>query len=268
MLETSTAKARRVVQILNRAEVRRNPPYRRDDLLKRIESTIREDRPILLAGFWGGHKEAHPHEADRNDVAALDLLKKTADLVGAIHPVQVQLIFSDVHSALNSVPPSTIRDYRSEIRKQALERGFQITDLSQLYRMWQPKSRSSQQAATCFIREHRNQAEELMRQDVSLSTRLETAASRRKLFVVHWLGAHFETVPAHAVAHSALEYAALRLAEKKHLVHFVQSQKPVFFAYGHPDLQPILPDAPTVYWYSTRKGQGETPWFMAPAKLD
>jgi len=273
---SANEKAERIYSILNRTEVRRDPTYRPSEAKERILLAIKHGKPIEIVGFWGGHKQTQEGTANHHDEAALDLLKKTADRISQIHPVRVSLLFSDVHSSvLNSIPLEATRRYQESLRPLAEARSIALIPLSELYRgMARAGETSFQGVAYRFIEEGRREALALLKSQPDLHERLTAASGKhnRRVDVLRTMAGQHPIIRAQmhdALAHlgefNIRNYAALRLKESRVLDHNLvrDGVSPIYFVFGDPSTQPLLPDAPHFYWYSTKKGEGQTPWFMS-----
>jgi hypothetical protein len=59
---------------------------------------------------------------------------------------------------------------------------------------------------------------------------------------------------------AAKQYYAITKAEKSILAQRFKGN--IFFTYSSLNLKFLLPDLPTVYWFSIKKGISERPWFI------
>ena len=272
---SATEKAERIYSILNRTEVRRGHTYRPDEAQTRILKAVKENKPIELVGFWGGHKQTQSGMANEADEAALELIKKTVDRIAEIHPIRVSLLFSDVHSdVINSIPTDASKRYHETLRPMADARSIALIPLSELYRgMTQAGETHYRQVAYRFIEEGRHDAGAILKAHPELEERLSAATGKhnRRVEILRTIVSQHPAFQGqlhggltHLGDFNIRTYAALRLRESQALNRHLTREgiSPIFFVYGDPSTQPLLPDAPHFYRYSTKKGEGQTPWFM------
>lgn len=263
-MDTLDEKVDAIFRILTRSEVRRNPPHDPDEMRQAIRHAMQNGHPLLLEGFWGGHKNTREGEADESEQRALDLLRKTSKRISPIHPVNIRLLFSDMHSRmLNAVPDEQIQRYRQSLEKMAGS-DFEIVPLSALYPELFPEFKGNpNEMALAAIKKGHRKAGKMLAENPALKGIIQKAASHHHRVNAGWLKANMPQGVERVAAEAGQKYAALRLMESEAIAHHHTrtGQTPIHFVFGRPETQPLLPPGPTLYWYSERKGVGHTPWF-------
>lgn len=232
--------AERVVQSFERSKVSRARSEQEAEIQSMIQQAILDGTPILFTGFWGVGHRTDVTEPDCMAIKRLADLRDDLDAALGHAQVSVSLLLADVHGRCNRVPEQDIDIYLRRIARLAAENGMQTRRLSELWR-----------------------AGGLREADVATIASDSATVSGWQEFPFR---DEFLTQAAHRCGNPeqaeefAFRYYCTCLTERRMLTQALAGT--IFFTYNAPKFRVILPEVPTVHWYSTKVGTTAKPWFM------
>lgn len=237
-----------------RRDIRRAQPLKPDELVRYLADCKLQKRKPLLYGFWGGHKESDAKVADEYDDLALKNLRATVDsMVQRGLKPEMRLIFSDLHSMdFNGIPRQDVEKYYASMRSLARKYGFKVVRLSGLYRSREWRSLENEVRP-----EAEAHAQELLSDD-ALADSMKESASRHSLFVQSGQKTSDEVVRT---------YVTERLFEGKMLSR-LKGWQGIHWSYADPKTADLLPETPTLFFHSFRRGDSRVPWFTEGKPLE
>lgn len=240
------------LQESTKRDIRRAQPIKPDQLVSYLADCMLNRKTPLLYGFWGGHKESESGVADSCDKTAMGNLKSMVDSMvqrGLKRP-DVKLVFSDVHSReFNGISQGRIDRYYKSIRALAKRHGFKVVKLSKLY-----NSRAWRKASSQVMRESKAPAEAMLSDDELKGVLLESAAKHSEL-VQSGKKTQDEVVK---------DYVTKRVFEGRMLPRVFDG---IHWSYSGPKTAELLPDHPTLFVHSMRRGDSRVPWFIQGEQL-
>jgi hypothetical protein len=234
-------KSRSATSVFNTQKIKRANTPDLENIHQLIQSHLLDGTNFYFIGYWGvGTKSSVNHA----DLSALDRLKNIVDSVNAIlgeNRVKAKLILADIHGYCNNIPVETIKKYFAQIKEECDKRHFEYELLGSIWKEYG----LDYDAVIHSIEESRFTREWnrfILKED------LIRQANRRSMH---------NCLPAET---AAKQYYAITKAEKSILAQRFKGN--IFFTYSSLNLKFLLPDLPTVYWFSIKKGISERPWFI------
>jgi hypothetical protein len=230
---SESQKTEMIYKILTAARYRRGM-HLPEQIKALIQIAVSKKEPLKFAGFWGVGPKAHSNWAD---TAACEFLTLLNNEIRAVHPpgLSFHFLFSTLHGLHNGYDRDDIYSYANEMEIILLEHGFTFSymnDLWNKYGITEDKIHEALQAKPPGWWEAVEQKE-----------LIEKSAKRKK-------NTDFR--------YSAETYFIMRELEKGPMAQEYAGY--IFHVYSDPKLKHVLPDMPSVYFYS-RPGWSNTPWF-------
>jgi len=240
------------LQESTRRERRRAHPIKPEALVSYLADCMLNRKRPLLYGFWGGHKESESGIADSFDKQAMGNLKSMVDSMtqGGLKRPEVKLIFADAHSRdFNGIPQDEIDRYYRSVHSLARQHGFKVVRLSRLY-----KTRSWGKYSAQVTRDSKPLADAVLADGESMDVLLKSAAKHSKL------------VESGAKTPEAVvgAYVRNRIVEGRMLPLLFNG---IHWSYSDPRIPELLPDHPTLFIHSLKRGDSRVPWFVEGAPL-
>ena len=240
------------LQESTRRERRRAHPIKPEALVSYLADCMLNRKRPLLYGFWGGHKESESGIADSFDKQAMGNLKSMVDSMtqGGLKRPEVKLIFADAHSRdFNGIPQEEIDRYYRSVHSLARQHGFKVVRLSRLY-----KTRSWGKYSAQVTRDSKPLADAVLADGESMDVLLKSAAKHSKL------------VESGAKTPEAVvgAYVRNRIVEGRMLPLLFNG---IHWSYSDPRIPELLPDHPTLFIHSLKRGDSRVPWFVEGAPL-
>jgi hypothetical protein len=106
------------------------------DLVRLLEKTIQERRPLKLFYLWGIHKKDLMNNSDEVALSFLnDVINHIENVMASVScPIEFTMVLSDAHAELNGVPIESIRSYLAEVSEWAINKGWDVRYLSDLWK--------------------------------------------------------------------------------------------------------------------------------------
>ena len=217
----------RIIELLGSKKYSKTTPDNLNKFKQIVGNAINEKKPIKTVLHWGYLGNIDISKKERKSI---NFLKDLIDEIKKIYPpgLEVTILLSDAHAEMNGFDTGKIKKYYKLIEAVFTENGFAVQYLSVLWKKWGigktdiPKMQEES--------------------DQTLLDELLPSASR-----------YYHGPPEQGVKN----YIAMRRLENVHLQENFRDV--IYFTYSRPEIKPVLPDMPTIYFYS-RKGFAEPPW--------
>lgn len=229
-----------VYEILTKKRYNRCEPYLKDKLKERFRYLISKNKPIKLVGFWGvGPKD----KVNWADLASWKFLAKLNEEVKHVYlnGIEFTFIFATCHGVHNGIDKKTIQSYTQNIEKLFEKFGFKYIYLDEL---WQRYEISFEKIDKIFENKPKDWWEKIENREL-----IERNAKNRNIRL--------------STKIAAQKYYIMRDLEKEMLEKEFADY--IFHAFSDSRLRNVLPDMPTLYFYS-RRGWSDTPWFVTKEK--
>jgi long-chain acyl-CoA synthetase len=234
-----------IVKALNGHEYRRAHSESMDEIKALVQSALLDGTPLRFVGHWGVGGRAAVNDAD---IATLDRLKTLIDSINELSRSNfavLQLVLTDVHGKCNSIPEHLIEQYFNSVASEASQRNFKCVRSSEIWSMYgldlAETLKETKTAAFLEFWESFELREDLIRQ-----------AGKR----------YFNPDPPE---NAAKRYYAVCMKERKPIAGYFKGS--IFFTFSPPRSRPILPELPTVYWHSMKRGTSVKPWFVEDSSV-
>ena len=227
----------KIFEILTKKRYNRDEPYLEDEIKERISFFIAKKKPIKLIGFWGVGPKSKSNWAD---VTCCEFLQKHNEEIEQIYPkgIEFTFIFSTPHGIHNGIEKDRINSYTKDIEKLFKKVGFKYIYLDKL---WQKYN-------ICF-----EKIDDILKQKPKgWWSKIENA----KLLEENAKNRNEKLIPKIA----AQKYYIMRNLEKEMLEK--EFKDSIFSTFSGPRLRKVLPDMPTLYFYSWKKRKSNAPWFI------
>lgn len=229
-----------IYDIITKKRYNRDEPNLKKKVIDRIKRFVSKQKTIKLVGFWGvGPKEKH----NWTDIASCEFLEKLNKEVKKVYNPGIKFIFifATQHGIHNGIEKKTINSYTKDIEKLFKKFSFKYIYLEKL---WEKYNINFEKIDKIFKDKKRGWWEMVENHQT-----IEKNAENRNLRLSSEEGAQ--------------KYYIMRDLEKEMLEkEFPDS---IFHAFADPKLKGVLPNMPTLYFYS-RKGWSDTPWFVTKEK--
>lgn len=226
----------KIYELLIKKKYNRNEPYLKDELKKRIYYFISQNKPINLVGFWGVGPKHDPNWAD---LASCEFLAKLNEEVKKIYPqgIEFTFIFATLHGIHNGIAKDSIKHYTMEMEKIFKKFNFNFIYLEPL---WKKYNITFERIDSIFEKKDTHWWDTIQNNKL-----IETNAKNRNQRLSPRLAAQ--------------KYYIMRDLEKE--MFEKEFPRAIFHAFSDPSLRNVLPNLPTLYFYS-RRGWSDTPWFI------
>jgi pyoverdine/dityrosine biosynthesis protein Dit1 len=231
---------KKLYEIITKKHYNRDEPELETKIEQAIQKFVNENKPIKLIGFWGVGPKPKSNWAD---LASCEFMNKlNAEIKKTYQPgIEFTFIFATTHGTHNGIGANTIETYTKDIEKVFAQFEFKHLYLKPL---WTKYGISFKKINEIFERKPKGWWQKVENQEM-----IEKNASNRNTHL-----------PA---AEGAQKYYIMRDLEKEMLEkEFADS---IFHAFADSRLKCVLPNLPTLYFYS-RKGWSDTPWFVTKPK--
>ncbi len=229
-----------IYNIITKKRWNRSEPSLRKDITNRIPEFVTNQKPIKLIGFWGvGPKKKH----NWADVASCEFLDKLNNEVKKIYNpgIEFTFIFATQHGIHNGIEENTINSYTKDIERLFKKFNFKYIYLETLWRKYSINFEKINKI-------YKNKKTGWWNKIENHLT-IEKNAENRNLKLSSKEGAQ--------------KYYIMRDLEKNMLEN--EFPRSIFHAFADPKLKCVLPNMPTLYFYS-RRGWSDTPWFVTNEK--
>lgn len=229
--------ALQVYETLRKKKYSRGEPYHKQELRRRLSYFTKNSRPIKLVGFWGVGPKSSSNWAD--EASCKFLAELDAEVKLNYQPgVAFTFVFSTLHGTHNGIDDGVINAYVDDMKGLFAEFGFRYMALEPL---WKKYGISFKKVDQIFSKKAKGWWENIENSGI-----LEEAAKKRNR----------RLDPRTA----AQKYYIMRGLEKEMLEkEFADS---IFHTFSDPNFRTVLPEMPTLYFYSWRKGRSDSPWFI------
>lgn len=229
-----------VYEILTKKRYNRDEPYLKDKLKERFSYFISHNKPIKLVGFWGVGPKNKPNWAD---LASCEFLAKLNDETKEVYQpgIEFTFIFATLHGIHNGIIKESIDYYIKAMEKIFKKFGFKFVYLDPL---WEKYGISFEKIDAIFGQKSKNWWSKIENYKT-----IENNAQNRNQRLSPKIAAQ--------------KYYIMRDLEKEMLEK--EFSDSIFHAFSDSKLKNVLPDLPTLYFYS-RIGWSDTPWFVTEDK--
>ncbi|MCZ6766561.1 MAG: class I adenylate-forming enzyme family protein [bacterium] len=217
---------------------KRSKPSDAERIIEILQSAYLKGAPVRFLTYWGCGKRDSIMDIDKTTIDRLAEYLRDADLVEQARPT-LTMMLNDMHSTINGIPRAQFETYYAEIAEYAHSAGFLTVFQSAAWR-------NAKLDVGAVIEEARSRA---------FDERWAAFPDREKLLVQ--AGKHFRGDCNESGARS---YALACLTERGTFAK--QFPEHIFLTYNGPSMNACLPDLPTLYLYSYKKGKTEKPWFL------
>ena len=226
----------KVYEILTKKRYNRDEPHLKDKLKERFDYFISHNKPIKLIGFWGVGPKSKPNWAD---LASCEFLAKLNDEVKTVYPpgIEFTFIFATLHGIHNGIIRESIDSYTKAMEKILEKFKFKFVYLDSL---WNKYGISFEKIDAIF-----GQKEKKWWSRISNHKTIEKNAENRNKKLSPKIAAQ--------------KYFIMRDLEKE--MFEKEFSDSIFHAFSDSKLRNVLPNLPTLYFYS-RRGWSDTPWFI------
>lgn len=229
--------ADRVITVMNLNKYRRNFPFLEDVLHHTIEQAQKQSKPIHFFSFWGASSKKH---VDTHDQETVENLTRFFDSIRKVHKpgITMTFILADEHAEGNGYAARDYTKYLKEVKILLKRKGFITIPLSKLWKKW---SITHTGISTILEEKPSN-----WWSGVVIAKQLEEQAAKRYMQGNALRGAQ--------------KYFVMRMLEKSYLED--EFSDSIFIAFADPQQQVLFPTLPTLYLYTTKKGNSIVPWFQ------
>lgn len=226
----------KVYEILTKKRYNRDEPYLKNKLKERFDYFISKNMPIKLIGFWGVGFKNKPNWAE---VASCEFLAQLNDEVKTIYApgIEFTFIFATLHGIHNGITRENIDSYTKEMEKIFNKFGFKFIYLDSL---WKKYGISFEKIDAIFEQKQENWWTKISNHKI-----IEKNAQNRNQRLDSKIAAQ--------------KYFIMRDLEKE--MFEKEFSDFIFHAFSDSKLRNVLPNMPTLYFYS-RRGWSDTPWFV------
>ena len=229
-----------IYKIITKKSYNREEPNLKNKVIERIKSFVINQKPIKLVGFWGVGFKSKPNWADMTSCEFLDNLNFEVKKVYS-PGIEFIFIFANQHGIHNGISKDSIISYTKNMEKIFRKFGFNYIYLDYLWKQYNISFekidrilKNKPKGWWCQVENH---------------LIIEKNAENRNLRLSPKEGAQ--------------KYYIMRDIEKEMIEK--EFSDSIFHAFADPRLKSVLPDMPTLYFYS-RKGWSDTPWFVTKDK--
>ena len=236
--------AQEVFEILDKIRFRKAKTPDKENIIQIIQTSLIEDAPFYLTGYWGvGHRD-HANDQDRIVLDNLGTLINDINQYVSKPIAKIKFILTDIHGKANFIPELSAGKYFKSIEEELQKRGFEYVYLSEI---WRRKG---------LIFE--NILEQIHQEDFkrswgefSLRDQFIKQAARR----------------GHGDAKKgAQRYYAIAIAEREAVAQYC-GEKTIFFTHNDPRHRIVHPPLSAIYIYSIKPGFSDKPWFLESTKM-
>lgn len=226
----------KIYHFLTKRKYNRGKPYLDEKLKEVIEESVAKNNPIKLIGFWGTGPKSKLNWADEESSKFLNDLNNE---IKTIYPsgLEYTFIFADMHGLHNGYLKEDIDSYILDIRKLFDKYSFKSLELNAL---WDKHGITFEKINSIF-----NSKPDGWWDETSQRETIERNAKNRN--------------KKGSPEIEAQKYFIMRELEKEMFLKEFPSY--IFNAFSDPELQVVLPDMPTLYFYA-REGWSNAPWFV------
>jgi len=232
----------KVFEILTKKRYNRDEPYLKNTIQERFHYFISHKKPIKLIGLWGAGPKSKPNWAD---LASCEFLSELNDEVQQVYSpgIEFTFIFATLHGVHNGVGKETIESYTKAMEKIFERFGFKFVYLDSL---WEKYGISFEKIDTIFGQKSKN-----WWNGIENAQSIENDAKNR----------NYRLSPEIA----AQKYYIMRNLEKEMLEkEFGDS---IFHTFSDSKSRNVMPNLPTQYFYSIKRGRSDCPWFVTEEKI-
>jgi hypothetical protein len=231
-----TSIAESVIEKINSGNFRRDYPFLEDKLEERIISSIKQNKPLKLVGFWGASDKSLVKD---DDLKTISYFKKYIENVknALKREVEVTWILADEHAESNGYNKKNYNKYLVNIQSRLRQDGFKTIYLKDLWKKWGITHKT--------IRDSVKKKPTNWWSTINIATQLEEQAKGKSKAGNYILGAK--------------KYYIMRKLEKKFIEKDFSDY--TFFAFTDGRMQSIYPKLPTLYLYAQGKKNSVVPWF-------
>lgn len=226
----------KVYEILTKKSYNRDEPHLKDKLKERFDYFISHDEPIKLVGFWGVGPKSRPNWAD---LASCEFLSKLNDEIKEIYRpgIEFTFVFATLHGIHNGIIRASIDSYTEEMETIFKKFCFKFVYLDFL---WKKYKISFEKIDAIFRQKDKNWWIKIPNHKT-----IESNAQHRNQRLSPQIAAQ--------------KYFIMRDLEKE--MFEKEFSGSIFHAFSDSKLRNVLPNLPTLYFYS-RRGWSDTPWFV------
>ena len=283
-------KAKEIYTVLTKRDIRREGPSDAQKVEDSIFDALKEHRRVNFTVLWGGFKEGPTGTADSFDIAALDrLVKIKKDIIAILgtiptehdpkwhsesYWVNVDILFCDMHHRLASgISDEKCETYRSTLTPEANKRKIRVNILSERYEKayenakenapwymralhWSIFQPSTYEFYSLFNNESIAKRCDELCADAKFMSELLPMAKKHSALYRRWM-----SLKSVARAYIEVELGFLELVQSRY------DLSGIFISYSKPSIQGrLFGETPAVYFYATKRGVSDCPWFMYEGK--
>jgi len=225
-----------IYQTLTKKRYNREEPYLNKKLKEQLSLFIDKNQPIKLVGFWGIGPKTKANWADEKTCEFLSKLNNEIREV-YLPGIEFTFIFATTHGIHNGISKKAIISYTKGVEKLFKKYQFKFIYLDSLWKKYKITFKKINEL-------HQNQPKGWWSK-IKNHKLIDNNAKKRNLRLNFCEGAQ--------------KYFIFRDLEKEMLEK--EFPKSIFHAFSDSRLRSVLPNMPTLYFYS-RKGWSDTPWFI------
>ncbi len=228
--------SRQIYSVLTSRNFRKAQPADPQGVLRNIASAVERNSAIPLVAFWGmGNKELNWAEKETCSYL-LNLNKKVQEIYSP--GLDFTFVLSEPHGVHNGIPDDVIEKYTSAVRNLFSEFGFKARSLHELWRQYG--------ISHDLIHEVWQTKDSTWWEQIPNRELFEKSASRRNKRVTS--------------QEAAQKYYIFRDMEKEVMkTEFTDS---IFHTFSDTRVTNVLPNMPTLFFFSRKRGVSDTPWFV------
>lgn len=232
----------KIYQTLTKRKYNRGKPFLSDEILKIINTSILNEQSIKLIGFWGVGSKSKSNWADKE---SCNFLSELNDEIKQIYKPGIEFIFifAIMHGIHNGYDEKSINSYVEDMKNIFTKYDFKFLLLNNL---WDKYKISFQKIDSIFQTEPKDWWLNVEEKDL-----IERNALQRNI--------------KYSPEIAAQKYYIMRNLEKEMLEKEFKGY--IFHAFSDSKLKEVLPNMPTLYFYS-RESWSNTPWFVNSEKKD
>ena len=230
-------------KIFDRARFRKAKTPDKENIIQIIQTSLIEDVPFYLTGYWGvGHRD-HANDQDRGVLDNLGALVNDINQHVSKPIAKIKFILTDLHGKANFIPELSAGKYFKAIEKDLQKRGFEYVYLSEIWR----------QKGLIF----ENILEQIHQEDFKRSW--EEFSLRGQFIKQSARRGHGNAKK------GAQRYYAIVMAEREAVAQYCGG-KTIFFTHNDLEYKIVHPALPAIYIYSIKPGFSDKPWFLGAAE--
>jgi asparagine synthase (glutamine-hydrolysing) len=225
----------KIIKKLTKQQISREVPYLEDKMVKLIEESILEKKPLNIITFWGASNKEELTESDFELLEKVNFISKLLEEENLA--LNITFILTDVHAKSNGFKKEKYISYLQKIEKEILNRGFNALYLSSIWNEY----KLDEKEIVKFVKK--------LNDEKWLSIRISNLLEKSAKNIGHLNSRE-----------SAKKYYSTRILENKHIENKFPNS--IFIIFSDDKLQEIYPNLPTLYIWPFNRGKvDKLPWF-------